>query len=487
MAQDVVNWYDCDVCGFRYKPVYHGGVDFDAQEQDYECPTCQSSRDHFHLYTPPSDDVAPVPEGERDDGLELDPSGARVMYTSESSPTLISLFLQYQRGRLDTQPDFQRYEVWSTQKKSALIESILLDLPIPQVFLAQERDNTSVAVDGQQRLMAIFRFMADEYGLSGVVSAIVGRKFSELSADLQEKIETYELRVVKILKESDPEVRFLLFQRLNEGSVSLNDQELRNSVWRGPYNEFLKDLSEEPAWWKLLNLKKRHPRMADVELTLRYSAFRDQQYMAHPDKKTGRFLDKQMMIGVGYREKEIKAARRDFKTAIELATVVYGSRACRRYVSGTEEQPEGHWDGRMNRALMDVQLWGFNRYSKGIVVKNADAIREVSIDLMSHPEFADLITHTISEFRRLERRFDMWKQMLDSVLSDRDQGPRLFPRKDKEAFFEKDATCALCDQAIQSVDDAHLDHVLAHGKGGKTTADNRALTHRYCNQAKGAA
>jgi rubredoxin len=477
MSDEVLNWYDCDVCGYRYRPSDHGGVEFDAQPPDFECPTCQSNKDHFHLFTPPSDDIAPAPRGEVDDTDEVDPTGARVMYTNESSPTLMSLHIQWQRGRLNTQPDFQRYEVWSAQKKSALIESILLDLPIPQVFLAQEADNTTVAVDGQQRLTAIFRYMSDEYPLIGVVSTINSKYFKDLTPELQEKIETYELRVVRILKESDPEVRFLLFQRLNEGSVSLNDQELRNSVWRGPYNDFLKKLADDPGWRDLLNLKKRHPRMVDVELALRYSAFRDQSYMAHPDKKTGKFLDKQMMLGRGYKDKDYAAAERDLKTAVLVAQYIYGKRACRRYISGTEQSPNGKWDGRLNRALMDVQLWGFNRHPSELFLDHADAIREASIELLCDPEFTDLTTHTISEFRRLERRFDMWKQMLDGVLEGRIR-ENLVIGDEKKTVFDANATCAACATPIDSIDDARV----------VSSTDRRrrlAAYHRYCFREKG--
>jgi rubredoxin len=476
--------YDCDVCSYRYKPSAFGGVELDAQPESFECPKCQAGKDHFHLYEPPSDDVAPQLDGPAEESTKPDPTGPRLMYKDETSPTLTSLHGQWLKKRLDTQPDFQRYEVWSTQKKSALIESILLDLPIPQVYLAEEPDNSSVVVDGQQRLTAIFRYMNNEFGLTGVASKIEGKKFSELGIDLQEKIENYALRVVKIRKESDPEVRFMMFQRLNEGSVSLNDQELRNCVWRGPYNEMLKDLAEEPAWRKLLNLKKRHPRMVDVELVLRYMAFHDQKYAAHPDKKTGQFLDKQMAIGAGYKEKDEKAAKKDFKTAVELAHTVFGDRACRRFAAGTDEAPKGSWDPKVNRALMDVQLWGFNRHPKGLIVTNADAVREAAIELMCDPEFADLISHTISEFKRVERRFDLWKQMLDNVLGGESQGPRFFTPKEKDAAFKADPTCGICHQQIQSLDDAHMDHKKPHSKGGATTPENAVLTHRYCNLSK---
>ncbi|MDR7187155.1 rubredoxin [Microbacterium trichothecenolyticum] len=482
-SEPVVNLYDCDSCGYRYDPQDHAGVDFDEQPEAFECPTCQAGRDHFHVFTPPTDDVAPEPK-EEGPAESRDPLGPRLMYTKASSPTLHSLYNRYTKGRLVPQPEFQRYEVWSVQKRSALIESVLLDLPVPQVFLAQEGDGASVVVDGQQRLMAIFRFFGNEYALKGVGKSIEGKKFKDLPATLQEKIENYELNVVEVLKESDPDIRFALFQRLNEGSVSLNDQELRNCVMRGPYNEFIKELSAEPAWRKRLKLKARHPRMVDVELVLRYMAFRDQTYLKHPDKKTSKFLDRQMSIGDQMSEKELADAKRDFRNAVELAETVFGENAFRRFVAGDVVNPGGAWDKRQNRALMDVQLWGFNRYEKGVYVKNADAIREATIELLCTSEFSDLLAHTISESKRIERRFDLWKNMLDEVLKGSEQGPRAFSRDEKEAAFSVNPVCAICNQKIQSIDDAHLDHVEPFSKGGKTESANAALTHRYCNQAK---
>ena len=117
-------------------------------------------------------------------------------------------------------------------------------------------------------------------------------------------------------------------------------------------------------------------------------------------------------------------------------------------------------------------------------VKNADNVREAAIDLMSTPEFSDLISHTISEFKRVERRFDLWKQMLDRVLGSEDQGPRLYSRKEKEAAFKADQTCGICGQLIQFIDDAHMDHKEPHSKGGKTTPGNAVLAHRFCNLSK---
>lgn len=481
----VENVYVCDDCGYRYAPADHGGLDLDAQGDDFECPECQAGRQHFQLEVP-SDDLT---EGALSDEASsiADPTGAKLLYTEPGTPDVASLYRRYQRKKLDPQPFFQRYQVWSKQKESRLIESILLDLPIPLVYLAEEPDETTTVIDGQQRLMAIFRFLADDYALVGVSPKIEGRKFSHLSEELQDRIEDSKISVVKVLKESDPEVKFLLFQRLNEGSTSLNDQELRNCVHRGNYNNWLKKLAEDSDWRKILNLSgsSPHKRMVDIELLLRYMAFREQSYMNHPDKKTGQFLDKQMVLGEATSARNLDKARKDFRTAITLARTVFGDHACRRFVPGSDSKKSGKWDSKINRALMDVQLWGFNRRPQGEFVARADAFFEAAVDLMSRPEFIDLISHTISEQKRVERRFDMWKQMIDEVLGEPQPKARFFAHDIKKTAFEADPTCTICKQKILLIDDAHMDHVVPFSKGGKTEISNAALTHRFCNSSHG--
>lgn len=477
------NQYKCDSCGFVYLPSQFEGLDLDDQGPDFECPECQAGRDHFQGLVPTDSDI--VEPELRTPGEEFDPTGPRLMYTHGGNPNVASLVQRYQKKKLDPQPFFQRYQVWSKQKNSKLIESILLDLPIPLVYLAQESSGKSVVIDGQQRLMAIFSYIANGYSLSGVAKKLNGKKYQDLHEELQDRIDEYQLRTVEILKESDPEVKFLLFQRLNEGSTSLNDQELRNCVHRGSYNDYLKELAKDAGWRKLLKVKgdSPHPRMVDVELLLRYMAFRDQKYMNHPDKKTGQFLDKQMVLGESYSQKELDNAKTSFRASVELATSIFGDHACRRFVP---DKKGGKWDSKINRALMDVQLWGFDRHPKGAYYANKDDLRDRAIDLMCDAEFVDLISHTISETKRVERRFDLWKMMIDDTLKDADQGDRLFSLETKKELFENDPTCAICKNSIVSLDDCSVDHILPHSKGGKTEADNAQLAHRYCNKSKSA-
>jgi rubredoxin len=493
------NVYECDVCGYRYDPARHDDVDLDDQPE-WECPDCQAERDHFQIFVPPSDDLA---EADDQDGADehnepkLSPD-VRAIYRERSEPDVSSLKRRYDKGRLNPQPDFQRYQVWSKKKNSRLIESMLLDLPLPMLYFAQQESGPTVVIDGQQRLMAIFDYLDGRYALTGLGpfrDDLEGKKFADLPEDLQERIEDFKLTIVEILKESEETIKFDLFERLNTGAVSLNEQELRNSVYRGDYNDLLKRLAANETLRKMLNLKKAHPRMADVEFVLRFMAFRDQTYLKHDDKNTGRFLNRTMEkeklaydTDPAKAKKAARKAEADFKLALANVKTVFGEgKAFRRFSAGDPKNPKGGWEKKINRALMDVELYTFSKYERGVVTKNRDAIYDLAVELMGeNTEFADLIRHTISEKKRVIARFRIWEDALDQLLAEEDLGPRRYTADTRERLYEQDPKCAICGQRIVDIDDAHVDHVTPYVKGGATVDENAALTHRFCNMSKGA-
>jgi uncharacterized protein with ParB-like and HNH nuclease domain len=159
----------------------------------------------------------------------------RTIRTQASDPTIKSLCDRIKKGRLNTQADFQRQYVWKNDAKlkSRLIESVFLEVPIPTIYTAEEEDGKEVVIDGQQRLMTFYSFLNDDFRLTGleVCKELNHKSYKTLgliNESYQEKIDEYPLRVIKILKDSDFSVRFDIFERLNRGSVKLNDQELRN-------------------------------------------------------------------------------------------------------------------------------------------------------------------------------------------------------------------------------------------------------------------
>lgn len=157
----------------------------------------------------------------------------RKIYTDKEDPEIESLYGKYKRGKLVLQPDFQRYFVWDSAKSSRLIESALLDIPLPVIYLSEGKDGKEYVIDGQQRLTAFFSFIdgkfpdGKDFKLSGlkVYRDLNKKSFKEIDEGHQDKIKYSKLRTITFKKESDTDLRFEIFERLNTGAVSLNDQE----------------------------------------------------------------------------------------------------------------------------------------------------------------------------------------------------------------------------------------------------------------------
>jgi len=133
---------------------------------------------------------------------ELDDlSGERKIYTEQGDPEVESLHKKFKKGRLNIQPGFQRQFVWDKVKSSRLIESALLDIPIPIIYLSEDKDGRDNVIDGQQRLTAFFSFIDgrfpdnSEFKLTGlnVFVELNGKKFNQLSEDFQDKIISYKI------------------------------------------------------------------------------------------------------------------------------------------------------------------------------------------------------------------------------------------------------------------------------------------------------
>src|SRR5206468_8130876 len=211
----------------------------------------------------------------------------RKLYTEQGDPEIESLLGKYKRGKLLIQPDFQRQFVWDGTKASRLIESVLLEIPLPVIYISEEKDGQQHVIDGQQRLTSFFSFIdgffpdKKEFRLSGlkVFTELNGKRFAELDDVQQDKIRYYKVRTITFRQESETDLKFEVFERLNTGSVSLNDQELRNCIYRGPFNDLLRKLSKHEDFVYLLGLKQPDKRMKDVELVLRFAAFHHGTYL----------------------------------------------------------------------------------------------------------------------------------------------------------------------------------------------------------------
>lgn len=205
-------------------------------------------------------------------------------------------------------PFYQRNFVWKIEQASKLIESFIIGLPVPQIFLYVNDDEILEVIDGQQRLMSIKYFMDGYFGesktdrrqifrLKGLseASSLNGKTFTELSNKDQRKLRNSTLRAIHI-KQLSPSRRndcvFHIFERLNTGGTQLKPQEIRNAVFRGNIVRALQDLNACSGWMKSLKIKNNDKHQRDMEFVLRiFSLFEDWQ---NYEKPMVRFLNESM-------------------------------------------------------------------------------------------------------------------------------------------------------------------------------------------------
>jgi Protein of unknown function DUF262/HNH endonuclease len=438
---------------------------------------------------------ATLEDSEDDTALDVAADRRRVKTDKRDLP-VETMYAWVKKGKLNLRPSFQRYFVWNNTKASRLIESLLLDIPIPVIYVAEEKDQTYSVVDGQQRLTSICAFIDGQFlekekrdfRLSSlqVMDELNGKKFKELSPPLQESINNASLRVIIIESESHPDVKFEVFERLNLGADKLNDQELRNSMYRGRYNDLLEQLTRNSYLRKVLGSKEPDKRMSDRQLILRFLAMWHKTHL-HYKGPMKRFLNQEMEDHRNPSESELNRMKEAFEKSIEMAYTVFGKNAFRRFHSGWTAHPDGYWESnKLNVALWDTLLYTFGFYEKRQIIPIADSVREEFLDLLtSDSTFEDYVTSTTDKPDRIKYRADEWRKRLDGLVKSDERETRTFSRELKQHLFDSRATCEICGQHIHHIDDSEVDHVDHYWRGGKTVPENARLTHRYCNRARG--
>lgn len=197
------------------------------------------------------------------------------------------LLEMFSGNEISIPPEYQRQFVWDVDRQSQLVESIFLGIPVPSLFMATNSDSTWEVVDGVQRLSTIAHFVGSQKLLERIdrdnplavdgldkLEALNGAAFEDLPRTIQLMFETRPLRVTVLNDKSDRKVRFDLFERLNTGGVSLTPQEIRNCVFRGPYNDDVKRLSANDNFSSVITLKPRDEKNGTKEeFVLRFFAF----------------------------------------------------------------------------------------------------------------------------------------------------------------------------------------------------------------------
>ncbi len=260
-------------------------------------------------------------------------------------PTLKELFGK--ETAYELQPDFQRRKGrWDNDKKSKLIESFIINVPVPPVFLYEVSYANYEVMDGLQRISTIIDFYNDQFELSGLDlwSELNGMKYSELPEKIKEGIDRRYLSSIILLNESasSPEkaikMKQLVFERLNTGGETLKGQEIRNAIYNGKMNERCLKLSENAIFKKLWGLKDDNAsasdkdtlyrEMGDVELVLRFFAMR---FVDKFTVKLDNFLDSYLKNANLYPDETIDKLEDLFVRNVNIAYDLFGDNAFKIY------------------------------------------------------------------------------------------------------------------------------------------------------------
>lgn len=198
------------------------------------------------------------------------------------------LFDMMIEGLIDIAPEYQRHFVWDENRQSQLIESVLLGIPVPNLFMATNRDSSWEVIDGLQRLTTIINFVGDDaiikrsnhncvklklHGLEKL-SGINGLFFEELPKSIQLMFMTRPIRVTVLNDRSDFEVRYDLFERLNTGGVTLHPQEIRNCIYLGRFKDLISECSRNEHFLNVVKMTPTAERIGSrEELVLKFFAY----------------------------------------------------------------------------------------------------------------------------------------------------------------------------------------------------------------------
>ena len=184
------------------------------------------------------------------------------------------------------------------------------------------------------------------------------------------KIRYCKIRTITFRKESEADLKFEIFERLNTGAVSLNDQELRNCIYRGSYNKLLKELSKDNDFMSLLGLKGPDKRMKDMKLILRFAAFYHSTYLNYkpPMRK---FLNNDMEKYQHISDTEVTELKNAFKNTITIIKSLLDRNSFKRFYKGDEKNPNGYWElKKFNASLYDILMYSFAKENKNKVYQN---------------------------------------------------------------------------------------------------------------------
>jgi len=314
--------------------------------------------------------------------------------------------------------DFQREEVWKPIQKSELIESILMGLPLPIFYFNEDKKGRLIVIDGRQRLTALFEYLDNEFSLGKlkILPELSGKKFDNLDAITQSKIEDYQIQAHVIQPPTPDRIKFDIFDRVNRAGTQLNKQEIRNALYQGNSTKLLKSISKSKEFLSATNSTfQKNSRMKDRYIILRYLAFYlyfdrrllDDGALYEYKNDIDDLLGRTMEYLNNCDENEIKDI--EDKTIICLKNAYYylGENGFRLIRNGKKSP--------INMNVFECLMYLMSKLS--IENSNIKNIVKFAVDeMLKNPEFLDSIGNHRDSWAKIKTRFEMADYIAKGIL-----------------------------------------------------------------------
>ena len=329
--------------------------------------------------------------------------------------TIHDVIRRIEQGHYVMDPDFQRDFIWPKYKQSKLIESVVMRIPLPVFYLAEDYEGKLIVVDGLQRLTTFWRFISNRLILDLPDRAELHRKkFRDLTPKLQNRIEDCNLIMYLIDSKVPERARLDIFERVN-GGIPLSRQQMRNCLFMGQATQFLKEESRTPLFLKSTGNSLNTKSMRDREFINRFCAFQ----IFGPDEYQGDmddFLAKALIKMNDMNDSELNTLSTELHNSLSNNLMVFGRHAFRKSFTESAWAGDDYHRSVLNASLWDVMSTCLSKYSESHVNSNVNSLRTSIRDLIATYKFEDSISRGTNGENQVKCRFQMARESILEVL-----------------------------------------------------------------------
>ena len=339
---------------------------------------------------------------------------------------------------INLRPEYQRRARWTRREKSLLIESFLLNIPVPPIFLFEADFARYEVMDGQQRLLAIKEFITNQFKLSSLVvlSPLNGLTYASLPSRTKRTLERASLSAIVLLKESRAslrdanskrvlELRKFVFERLNTGGKRLNAQELRNAVYSGKFNDSIIAMARSPLFTQIWSIppysseyddndyesperKKNnlYKTMGDCQIVLRFFALRDSTFVRGSMRS---ILDRCMEKNLEIDKQASERMAKDYRDRLSLANTLFDERPFQ-----LEKQ------GRPSESMYDAVMFAVDKLwsKRDELVRRRIRIQDTYWSAIDTPEKVERFSGRANTAEDVKQRMSAMRKLFETALRD---------------------------------------------------------------------